>query len=254
MSTVPLAYDDRGAGEPALVFLHGWACDRGVWSGQLDAFAPRHRVIAVDLTGHGESPRAAGAWSIESCGADVAARLRPLGLQRVVIVGHSMGGDVAIEAAHQLGDRVEAIVWVDAYRSLPVDRSEARIERWVEPFQRDFGGTMRRFVRGMFPAGADPAFVEHLVADMAAADPEAAVEMLQASLRYGAGVADRLAGLGCPVVAINPDDPPSDAASLERYGVRVSCMPGVGHFLMMEDAAAFNARLADQLIRVGGGR
>lgn len=245
MSPVPLAHDERGSGEPALVFLHGWACDRTVWNGQVDALAPRHRVIAVDLAGHGESPRGPGPWSIESCGADVAALVQRLDLRRVVLVGHSMGGDVALEAARRLAGRVEAIVWVDAYRSLPVERSEARIQRWIEPFRADFAATMRSFVRGMFPPGADPALVEHLASDMAAVDPATALEMLEASLRYGAEVGDTLAALGVPVFAINPEEPPSDAPALARHGVHVDCLPRVGHFLMMEDAAAFNARLAD---------
>jgi pimeloyl-ACP methyl ester carboxylesterase len=254
MNPVPLAYDERGSGEPALVFLHGWACDRTIWNGQVDVLARTHRVIAVDLAGHGASPRGPGPWSIESCGADVAALVRRLELERIVLVGHSMGGDVAVEAARVLPGRVAAIVWVDAYRSLPVERSEARIERWVAPFRSDFAGTMRAFVRGMFPPGADPVLVEHLASDMAAADPADAVEMLEASLRYGAAVGDTLAAIGVPVFAINPAEPPSDAQALARHGVRVDCLAGVGHFLMMEDAAAFNARLADQLGRVAGGR
>lgn len=254
MSSIPLAYDDRGSGWPVLVFLHGWACDRTVWNGQIDALAAKHRVIAVDLAGHGESPHGRAPWSIESCAADVTALVRRLDLQRVVLIGHSMGGDVAVEAARLLAGRIEAIVWVDAYRSLPVERSETRIERWIAPFRADFAGTMRSFVRGMFPPGADPALVEHVASDMAAADAEAAIAMLEASLRYGGGVGDTLASIGVPVFAINPEEPPSDAEALARHGVSVACLSGVGHFLMMEDAAAFNARLADQLETAAGGR
>jgi pimeloyl-ACP methyl ester carboxylesterase len=254
MSQVPLAYEAIGSGEPALMFLHGWACDRTVWNGQVDVLARTHRVIAVDLPGHGESPQARGPWSIEACGAEVAALAQRLDLSRIVLVGHSMGGDVAIEAARGLAGRVDAIVWVDAYRSLPVERDALRIARWVEPFRADFAGTMRHVVRGMFPPSADPALVEHLVSDMAAAEPAAAIEILEASLRYGATVTEAIAAAGVPVWAINPEQPPSDAGALARHGVRLSTLGGVGHFLMMEDPAAFNRCLADQLAVAAGGR
>ncbi|MGZ4330366.1 MAG: alpha/beta fold hydrolase [Solirubrobacteraceae bacterium] len=52
---VALAYDDAGAGYPALVFVHGAACNRRFWSQQVPRFCAAHRVIAVDLRGHGES-------------------------------------------------------------------------------------------------------------------------------------------------------------------------------------------------------
>ena len=86
----------RGRGAPALVFIHGWSCDRTYWRGQVDAFSQTFRVVAVDLADHGESGTGRQVWTIGAFGEDVAACVSKLGLQRIILIGHSMGGDVIL--------------------------------------------------------------------------------------------------------------------------------------------------------------
>ena len=61
---VTLAFEDRGAGKPVFVFVHGWACDRSFFAPQAEHFARRHRVVSVDLRGHGESDKPPGPYPI----------------------------------------------------------------------------------------------------------------------------------------------------------------------------------------------
>src|SRR5512141_3449247 len=89
-----IAYEVHGAGWPALVFVHGWAWHPGYWDGQLKVFCAGALVVAVDLAGHGESGATRKDWSIAAFGADVGAVVDELGLESVVLIGHSMGGDV----------------------------------------------------------------------------------------------------------------------------------------------------------------
>jgi pimeloyl-ACP methyl ester carboxylesterase len=86
---VPVRYDGYGAGGPAIVFVHGWSCDRGYWDGQVAHFAERHRVVTVDLAGHGESGLGRTAWTIPSFGEDVVAVVDRLELSDMVLAGHS---------------------------------------------------------------------------------------------------------------------------------------------------------------------
>jgi pimeloyl-ACP methyl ester carboxylesterase len=237
---IRIAYEAHGSGEPALVFVHGWSCDRSYWKGQLEPFSRRHRVVAVDLGGHGESGLGRNAWTIAAFGGDVAAVVRKLDLQRVILVGHSMGGDVVAEAARQLPGRVTAMVWVDVYKRLGTPRTDEQREALVAPFRADFVNRTQGFVRGMFPSGADPSLVERVAADMSSAPPTVALGAMESALSYDHEMPNTLQALKLPVVAINPDAPPSDIASLERHGVEVVYMSGVGHFLMMEDPARFN--------------
>src|SRR6478752_10276576 len=84
--TAGIVFDSAGAGDPHLLFLHGWCGDRSFFAPQFDHFSSAHRVVSVDLPGHGKS-RAPTANTIEALAADVAALGRDLGLGRGVMVG-----------------------------------------------------------------------------------------------------------------------------------------------------------------------
>src|SRR5664279_146395 len=114
-----IAYEFKGAGMPALILVHGWSCDRGYWNAQLELLSREFLVVVLDLAGHGESDPGRHEWSIAAFGSDVATVVRRLALNAVVLVGHSMGGDVILEAAGRLRGLVKGLVWVDTYSELP---------------------------------------------------------------------------------------------------------------------------------------
>jgi pimeloyl-ACP methyl ester carboxylesterase len=110
--TAGLAFDSAGEGSPHLLFLHGWCGDRSFFAPQFDHFSAAHRVVSVDLPGHGKS-RAPTANTIEALAADVAALGRDLGLGRGAMVGHSLGAMVGLALAQQAPDLVSAVIMVD---------------------------------------------------------------------------------------------------------------------------------------------
>jgi len=240
---VPIVYEARGAGATALVFVHGWSCARPYWAAQLAPFAEQYRVVAVDLAGHGESGLGRKDWTMAAFGGDVAAVVEKLGLRRVVLVGHSMGGDVIAEAARRLPGRVAGLVWVDTYRQLGAGRTPEQVQAFVASLRANFADSTRKLVRGMFRPGSDRALVERIAADMASAPPAVALGAVEHAFHYSREMPRALGELKLPVVAINPDDGPTDVASLARHGVRVVIMPGVGHFAMLEDPERFNRLL-----------
>jgi pimeloyl-ACP methyl ester carboxylesterase len=251
---VAIVYETHGVGPRALVFVHGWSCDRGYWRGQLNHFAREHQVVAIDLAGHGESGAERTDWTIEAFGSDVAAVVQKLGLDAVILIGHSMGGDVILEAARRLRGRVRALIWVDTYQELDHPSSPEAIDRFTTSFRADFVNTTRAFVRGLFRADSDPALVERVASDMSASPPEVAVPSLDSAMKYGREVPRVLRELRLPVVAINPDYKSVDEASLLRHGVKTVVMPGVSHFLPLEDPERFNRLLGsavDDLLRAG---
>jgi pimeloyl-ACP methyl ester carboxylesterase len=248
---IALHYEVDGVGSPALVFVHGWSCNRTYWADQIRAFAPRHQVVAMDLAGHGESGDGRELWTMSSFGDDVVAMVDRLGLHDVVLVGHSMGGDIVVEAALKLDGRVRGVVWVDTYRSLDHPRSDADVAAFVEPFEADFVSSTRALVRGMFPPGADPGLVDRVTSGMSSAPATIALDVLRHAISYDATMLERLPAMSVPIVAINSDYHPTDEASLRRHGVRPVLVPGVGHFLMMEDPDQFNRVLADVIRDLG---
>jgi pimeloyl-ACP methyl ester carboxylesterase len=241
---IPIAFEVHGEGSPALVFIHGWSCDRSYWQAQVEPFAQEYRVITIDLAGHGESGLGRESWTMESFGEDVFAVLEKLAVERMVLIGHSMGGDVILEAARRLPGRVQALVWVDTYRRLPSDRSPGEIREKLAPFRADFASTARAFVRGMFHSNADASLVERVVSHMSSAPADVAISAASYAWSYGPKVDVALKELKLPLVAINPEKPNTDVESMQRYGIDVHLMPGVGHFLMMEDPKNFNELLA----------
>lgn len=241
---VPIAYEVHGTGSSAVVLVHGWSTDRRYWRDQVGPLSEIFRVITVDLAGHGGSGTHREDWTIQSFGGDVASVVEHLFLEDVVLVGHSMGGDVVLEAARRLPGKVKGLVWLDTYSELGSPRTRGEIEEIVRPFRTDFEGTVKAFIQGAFSTDAERELVEWVARDMAAAPPEIALSALESSFSYGRGVTIPVEDLGVPLVAINPEGA-TEVASLEKFGIDVRLMPGVGHFLMMEDPHRFNELLLD---------
>jgi pimeloyl-ACP methyl ester carboxylesterase len=248
---VPVRYAVDGGGLPAIVFVHGWSCDRRYWLGQVGHFAARFTVVTVDLAGHGESGTGRRSWTMPAFGEDVAAVVVGLGLPDVVLVGHSMGGDVIVEVARRLRPRVRGLVWVDVYRSLDESGSDAatgeETAAFMAPFRTDFGAATRAFVRRIAGADTDPGLVDRIAEDMAAAPPHIALDAMRHAISNERAAIAGLRHAAVPAVAINPGSPPTDIESLARHGIATMVLPAVGHFLMLQDPAGFN-QLLDNVI------
>jgi pimeloyl-ACP methyl ester carboxylesterase len=242
---IPVAFEAHGAGTPTLVFIHGWSCDRRYWHGQLGPLAARYQTVAVDLAGHGESGVGRRAWTMAAFGEDVAAVVAKLGVGEVVLIGHSMGGDVIVEAARRLGDRVAGLVWVDTYSTLGEPQTDDEVEAFLAPFREDFVTATQAMVRRLFTPDADAELVAWVASEMSAAPPEIAINALQSAVSNDRGVLAGLRQLSAPVVAINPDARPTDTQALRSHGVKTVLVSGVGHFLMMEDPDRFNRLLGE---------
>ena len=215
---------------------------------QVGHFARRHRVVAIDLAGHGESGGGRTAWTMPAFGADVVAVVEQLGL-RDAGAGRPLDGRRRDRrgGAGSSG-RVSGLVWVDMYRSLGEPRTAAEIEAFFEPFRDGFVTATREFVGQMFVPGSEPELVEWVAADMSSAPPDIAVDALRHAFANERRRARGPPRAGPPVVAINPDN-----TGLGRRGAggvtasSVVLMPGVGHFLMLEDPDPFNRVLEDAI-------
>jgi len=248
VGALPIHYEVQGQGAPALVFVHGWCCDRSYWQKQVSHFALHHTVVAIDLAGHGASGLNRDNWSMAAFGQDVVAVVEQLGLVQVILIGHSMGGPVILEAARRMPNQVIGLIGVDSLRNIERMLTKAEIDAFVAPFRADFRKTLSEFVPiNMFVPTSDAALVAAIVEDMAAAPPQVACEAAQALLSYDADLKAALQALQAPLVLINEDHQATNLAAAERYGITVKLMSGVGHFVMIEDAETFNHLLAETI-------
>ena len=120
---VELFYSDHGQGPPVLM-LHGWTCDGADWSWLASDLAVDHRVVVVDLRGHGRSTRTVDPYGAQVLANDMVRVLQHLSIERVVVVGHSMGTTVASALAVEYPDTVSALVLIDPKYGIPDERAE----------------------------------------------------------------------------------------------------------------------------------
>jgi pimeloyl-ACP methyl ester carboxylesterase len=113
LGDVRLFFTDEGTGGPPMLFVHGYACDSHDWTWQLPYFAAKHRVIALDLRGHGRSSAPERGYEPLVFADDVARLIKHLGCSPVIAVGHSMGGLVVSALAVEHPEMVQALVTVD---------------------------------------------------------------------------------------------------------------------------------------------
>jgi len=239
-----LAYEEHGTGEPALVFVHGWTCDRSFFAPQAEHFARRHRVVAVDLRGHGESDKPEGPYSIATFADDIAYLMERLGQGRAVAVGHSMGGITVLQLAAAHPERVAAIVMVDpAPFSIPpevrsdVEALAASIEAGHEEGRRGL------IVDQFFLPDSDPALVERVLGVMMAAPAHVAAGALRAAVEFDAPAA----AARCRVPALHIAAPPplNELHDMSRWlpGVVNRLTVGVGHFNQLEAPEQVNSMI-----------
>jgi len=95
-SKVEINYFQQGKGDTTLLFLHGWCIDGTYWKNQSDYFSKAYNVYAIDLPGFGKSKAERTNWTIEEYAKDVNAFIDAMNLKKVVIVGHSMSGEIML--------------------------------------------------------------------------------------------------------------------------------------------------------------
>ena len=241
---VSIAYTVSGKGSPVLVFIHGWMCDQTFWAAQVEEFSKSNTVITIDLPGHGLSGMGRDGWPMMAYGADVQAVVEHFGLDNVVLIGHSMGGPISLEAARLMPDRVIGVVGVDALHNADVKYDPERKKARLAAFEDDFVGTCRQMSTSMFSEGADPALVERVWSEMCDGSPEVGTTLIGEFLDYELGPA--LAAVAdIPVLYINADKYPTNPEANQKYHPTFSgfIVPDVGHFLMMETPVEFNELL-----------
>jgi pimeloyl-ACP methyl ester carboxylesterase len=106
-------YHHRGEG-PAILLIHGITSSSRTWRAVMDPLAARHAVVAPDLLGHGRSGKPRGDYSLGAYASSLRDLLALLRVERVTVVGHSLGGGIAMQFAYQFPDRVERLVLVDS--------------------------------------------------------------------------------------------------------------------------------------------
>jgi pimeloyl-ACP methyl ester carboxylesterase len=241
---IRLAYEDRGAGRPAFLFVHGWTCNRAFFAPQAEYFARRHRVVSVDLRGHGESDKPQGAYPIAAYADDLTSVIAHLGLGKVVAIGHSMGGLAVLQLAAAHPDGVAAIVMVDPASFVRSPELRARTEAMVAAIEAGNQEPRRQFIADhMFLPTSDRKLVEDVLAVMMATPSHVAAEAMRGILAFdGPAVAAQCQVPGLHIAATPPRNPPHLMAQWLPNVVQ-GWTVGAGHFTQLEVPEQVNAMI-----------
>ncbi|SMP38150.1 Pimeloyl-ACP methyl ester carboxylesterase [Desulfonatronum zhilinae] len=244
---VPISYEVHGTGEPTLVFVHGWSCDGRYWRMQVPHFSKNHRVVVIDLAGHGHSGLGREDYAMDAFGEDVQAVVEEVGAEQVILIGHSMGGPVSVAAARLMPGRVIGAIGVDTFHDVSHPMTREEFDSWMGLLQPDFPAGAAQFVRQMFIEKTDPVLRDWVVADISAAPPKVALSAMEHMLSdVVSGVAlSAFDGLELPIVAINADLWPTNVEANRHHihSFDVVIIEGTDHFLHMAEPEAFNRKL-----------
>jgi pimeloyl-ACP methyl ester carboxylesterase len=250
-------YESYGKGSEAVVFIHGWTCDYTFWRGQAPIYET-HRALLVDLPGHGQSEKPDVAYTQERFARALNAVVRDAGVDRAVLVGHSMGGPVALTFLRLFPNNTRAIVFVDAYvpqtpkddadRAAQIARMGPFLRSLREPASRE---TTQKMIESMFSDKTTPAMREEIRSKMAATPQHVMASAMEGMFAIEAPKSGE--SYSVPVMAIVAASPgrANDEAhlrvvfpNLRKY----EAWQGSGHFLMMESPARFNTALEQFLV------
>jgi 3-oxoadipate enol-lactonase len=250
---ISIAYTDEGQGLP-LVFVHGFPLSRGCWRPQIDSLSRVCRAIAPDLRGFGESGATSGTTTMDQFADDIAALLADLGATPAVVVGHSMGGYVALAMARRHTELLRGLVLVGTRAGQDSPDAAAGRRATAEKVRADGpGGVIDAMAPKMLSPGTESADMEAAV--LGFMTPSSRDGVIGALL----GMAERedsvpllgqiemptLVVTGADDVIIDPAE--SHAMAQAITGSQLEVIPDAGHLVAYEQAEAFNAALRDWL-------
>lgn len=257
MATAPIngievGYEDEGTGEPVLL-VHGHPFDRTLWAPQFAEFAgPRHRLIAPDLRGFGSTTVVPGKPRWAEYAGDLVALLDHLDVERAVVGGISMGGQLALEFHRLFPERVRALVIADSFAHTDAEERRAWRYETADRLEREgMAGYADEVLTSMvapYNVEARPEAAAHVLRMMRGTPPEGAA----AALRSRAERPDytgELPRIAVPtLVVVGEDDAFTTVPEAELLRSRIpaatlAVIPGAGHLPNLERPDRFNEAL-----------
>lgn len=241
-------YIEKGDGDTTLFFLHGWDINSGYWSSQMNFFSRNYKTIAIDLPGFGKSVSVRKNYTVEKYGDDVTDVINKLDLKNVILIGHSMSGDIILEAALKNNKAIIGIVGVDNFKFVGSELSPGQVKEmnsFIDTLKKDYSNVAPTYAaKYLFSQSTDSTVRQRVKKDYRQSNPEAAISSIENVFKYDE--AEKLTGLNYKLYLINSDGTATNTGGLQKYcksSFQVLDIQGTGHFPMIEKPDQFNRLL-----------
>lgn len=251
---VEINYFQQGKGDTTLLFLHGWCIDGTYWENQVDYFSKNYNVYAIDLPGFGKSNAERTNWTVEEYANDVTAFIDAMNLKNVVIIGHSMAGEIMLQLALSNNSKIVGIVGVDNFKFIDFSFTPEQMKQMTDFFPRlekDFKNSAPEYADMiLFHPTTSKEVKDRVKTDIANTDSAIGYGIFMNQMHYAYTDAQRLEQLNYKLYLINSDGFPTNEIGLKNHcksSFQVQTIAATGHYPMIEKPAEFNLILENVL-------
>lgn len=241
---VTLAFEEAGSGRPPLLFIHGWTCDRSYFAPQFKHFRRTHRVVSVDLRGHGQSDKPQQDYTMALFAEDLAWLCGQLKLTKPVMIGHSMGGVIALEMAARFPELPAAIVALDSPIVPPQSLRDALAPLMAALTTPGYKDAQRKFVADVLFLPTDDAKRKARIVKAMSSAPQHVMASAFGNI-FACDTAAAAAKCKLPVLNITAAQPLTDLARFQELCKHLvnGQTVGAGHFHQLEVPDQVNAMI-----------
>lgn len=244
-------YYEQGTGEKTVLLIHGWCINAGYWQAQLAFLASKgYRAISLDLPGFGKSTAQRSQWSIESYAQDLDAFIKALQLQNVVLVAHSMAGDIMLQLASKANTAIKGLVGIDNFKFVEVEFTPEQYQemsKYMNLFETDFKNASQTYAEyALFHPKTSQEVKNQVKQDFSQSNPTVALSAFKNMIQFASGVNAKLETLSRKLYLINNSTLPTNEQGLRnrcKQGFEVSYISDSGHYPMIEKPVEFNQLL-----------
>jgi sigma-B regulation protein RsbQ len=252
---VSINYEIQGSQDTTLIFIHDWNLNLTYWRDQVDRFKSRYRILNLDLAGHGNSGKDRVQWTAESFARDITTILAKEKINNAILVGHSLGADIALEVRDEAPEKIIGIIAIETFRDVDFYITEDFVDGLkseLNKFKRNYPEMADEFARRNIRSD-NRAVINRIVTDYKQADPKIALAIYKNMVPNHEQEKEQLKNLPFKIQIIVSDYAPVDEKALKKYaraGYQISWVHDAGHFPMVEQPHQFSDALELCLSRI----
>jgi len=251
VNNVSIEFDECSQRDTTLLFVHGWCINKEYWDDQKKYFCDKYKVVTLDLPGFGRSGKNRTNWTFEQYTDDIHEFIKTKNLKNVILIGHSMSGDILLLMDTKYPESIIGIVGIDNLKKPGTEHTigqKEEMESSLAMLGSNFSNTVELFKSDLFSSSTDSSVISRVIKDFKNSDSVIAIKILRAFADISEKERDMMQQLRHRLFLINSDEGFTEIDSLKKYcksSAEVVYIKGTGHYPMIEKPAEFNAALGE---------